>query len=62
MIEYFFKSGQETITRDFESKAWLVKWNDLRTTLYLMERVDVIDHIEKSFLYTKGKNNYFFHL
>ena len=49
------ESGREYINKFFESKAFQVKWSDLKETLYAMEKDDVVKYIEKNFLYTQGK-------
>ena len=49
------KIGKENIVDFFESIAFQLKWDDLKRTLLAMEKVSVVDHIEKNFLYTQGK-------
>ena len=50
------ESGTENINNYFKSNAFQVKWNDLKETLLNMEKGEIVDHIEKTFLYTGGKN------
>ena len=49
------ESGRENINKFFESKAFQVKWGDLKETLYAMEKDDGVKYIEKNFLFTQGK-------
>lgn len=51
------KSGRDNMMDFFESIAFQLKWNDLKTTLHNMEKQSIVNHIEKNFLYTRGKND-----
>ena len=50
------ENGKENIDSFFKSKGWLVKWNVLEETLFDMGKRDIVEHIKKEFLYTRGKN------
>ena len=49
------KSGRENIVDYFESIAFQVKWDHMKNTLLNIEESSIVDHIEKNFLYTRGK-------
>ena len=48
------KSGKENILNYFESIAFQLSWTDLRSTLHDMEKLSIVNYIEKNFPYTRG--------
>ena len=54
-MQSYGKSGRENVMDYFQSIAFQLKWSDLKATLHNMEKQSIVNHIEKNFLYTRGK-------
>ena len=50
------KSGKANIMDYFESISFQLSWTNLKSTLHAMEKLSVVNYIEKNFPYTRGKD------
>ena len=49
------KSGKANIMDYFESISFQLSWTNLKSTLHAMEKLSIVNFIEKNFPYTRGK-------